>query len=51
MKRMLDRDLVEKQVYPTDRRGYFVAVTDHGRREIAAAAPGHLVPLLPTLAL
>ena len=43
VKRMLDRDLIEKQPCPQDRRGYFVAVTDHGRNEITAAAPGHLV--------
>jgi len=42
MKRMLERDLVEKQVCPTDRRGYFVAVTEQGWREVTAAAPGHL---------
>ena len=40
--RMLERGLVKKQQCPSDRRGFFVAVTAHGRREIAAAAPGHV---------
>ena len=42
LKRMLQRGLVDKQVCPTDRRGYFVAVTDSGRASIEAAAPGHV---------
>lgn len=42
IKRMLQRDLVEKQQCPADRRGYFVAVTPCGRQQITAAAPGHL---------
>ena len=42
LKRMLERGLVEKQSCPTDRRGYFVAVTEQGRQEIAAVAPGHV---------
>jgi DNA-binding MarR family transcriptional regulator len=42
LKRMLERDLVEKQKCPTDRRGYFVAITGTGRAELASAAPGHV---------
>lgn len=42
LKRMLERRLVEKQQCPTDRRGYFVAITAHGRAELSAAAPGHV---------
>ena len=40
--RMTKRGLVTKEKCPTDRRGSFVVVTDLGRSEIAAAAPGHL---------
>ncbi len=40
--RMAKRGLVGKEQCPTDRRGAFVVVTDDGRAEIAAAAPGHL---------
>jgi DNA-binding MarR family transcriptional regulator len=40
--RMAGRALVEKQQCPSDRRGAFVAVTDRGRAEIEAAAPGHV---------
>ena len=40
--RMTKRGLVTKEKCPTDRRGSFVVVTDFGRSEIAAAAPGHL---------
>jgi DNA-binding MarR family transcriptional regulator len=40
--RMSDRGLVEKQRCGDDRRGSFVAVTDKGRAEIEAAAPGHV---------
>lgn len=40
--RMAARGLVEKQPCDTDRRGAFVAVTTKGRREIEAAAPGHV---------
>jgi DNA-binding MarR family transcriptional regulator len=39
---MAGRALVEKQQCPSDRRGAFVAVTDRGRAEIEAAAPGHV---------
>ncbi|MFA9429143.1 MarR family winged helix-turn-helix transcriptional regulator [Egicoccus sp. AB-alg2] len=42
LKRMSARDLVEKQTCPTDRRGYFVAVTVDGREAIRNAAPGHV---------
>lgn len=40
--RMVDRGLVEKQRCDSDRRGYYVVVTARGRREIEAAAPGHV---------
>jgi DNA-binding MarR family transcriptional regulator len=54
--RMAGRSLVEKQRCASDRRGAFVAVTERGRAEIAAAAPGHVAavrrlfvdPLTPT---
>lgn len=40
--RMVERGLVRKQACTTDRRGGFVVVTARGRRQIAAAAPGHV---------
>jgi DNA-binding MarR family transcriptional regulator len=40
--RMADRGLVKKEKCDSDRRGAFVAVTPEGRREIEAAAPGHV---------
>ena len=40
--RMSGRGLVTKERCGTDRRGAFVAVTKRGRKEIAAAAPGHV---------
>lgn len=40
--RMADRRLVRKEKCGDDRRGAFVAVTAKGRKEIAAAAPGHV---------
>ena len=40
--RMADRGLVAKQKCDSDRRGAFVVITAHGRREIEAAAPGHV---------
>lgn len=40
--RMAKRDLVTKEKCDTDQRGAFVVVTDHGRAEIVAAAPGHV---------
>jgi DNA-binding MarR family transcriptional regulator len=40
--RMVARGLVEKETCDSDRRGAFVAVTAKGRREIEAAAPGHV---------
>jgi len=40
--RMAGRGLVEKQACDSDRRGAYVAVTSTGRKEIAAAAPGHV---------
>ncbi len=40
--RMAKRGLVEKRPSMTDRRGQVVSVTPLGRREIRAAAPGHV---------
>jgi DNA-binding MarR family transcriptional regulator len=40
--RMADRQLVEKQRCGEDRRGMDVVATPRGRREIEAAAPGHV---------
>jgi DNA-binding MarR family transcriptional regulator len=40
--RMAGRGLVVKEPCDSDRRGAFVAVTKQGRKEIAAAAPGHV---------
>ncbi len=40
--RMADRGLVKKERCDSDRRGAFVVVTDRGRQEIEAAAPGHV---------
>jgi DNA-binding MarR family transcriptional regulator len=40
--RMTDRGLVAKEKCDSDRRGAFVAITAAGRREIEAAAPGHV---------
>lgn len=40
--RMTARDLVSKEKCDSDRRGAFVVVTVNGRREIDAAAPGHV---------
>jgi DNA-binding MarR family transcriptional regulator len=40
--RMADRGLVKKEKCDSDRRGAFVVVTKRGRKEIAAAAPGHV---------
>jgi DNA-binding MarR family transcriptional regulator len=40
--RMANRGLVRKVPCGTDRRGAFVAATARGRREIEAAAPGHV---------
>ena len=40
--RMTERGLVAKEKCGDDRRGAFVVVTDHGRREIEASAPGHV---------
>jgi DNA-binding MarR family transcriptional regulator len=39
--RMADRGLVTKERCDSDRRGAFVAITNQGREEIEAAAPGH----------
>lgn len=40
--RMVDRGLVTKQKCDSDRRGFYVVLTARGRREIGAAAPGHV---------
>jgi DNA-binding MarR family transcriptional regulator len=40
--RMAGRGLVEKKKCDDDRRGAFVVVTKRGRKEIEAAAPGHV---------
>jgi DNA-binding MarR family transcriptional regulator len=40
--RMVDRGLVAKEKCDSDRRGAFVIITPQGRREIEAAAPGHV---------
>ena len=40
--RMGDRGLVTKEKCGVDRRGAYVAVTERGRKEIEAAAPGHV---------
>ena len=42
IKRMEARRLVERQDCVTDGRGLLVAITDHGRKAIADAAPGHV---------
>ena len=40
--RMADRGLVTKEKCDSDRRGAYVVVTRRGRKEIEAAAPGHV---------
>ena len=40
--RMASRGLVAKEKCDADRRGAFVVVTKEGRKEIEAAAPGHV---------
>lgn len=40
--RMVARGLVRRERCPSDQRGAFVVVTDHGRAAIEAAAPGHV---------
>ena len=40
--RMVDRGLVTKEACESDRRGAYVVVTKLGRKEIEAAAPGHV---------
>lgn len=40
--RMEKRGLVAKEPCGTDRRGAFIVITDHGREELAHAAPGHV---------
>ena len=40
--RMAERGLVKKEKCDADRRGAYVVITGRGRREIEAAAPGHV---------
>jgi DNA-binding MarR family transcriptional regulator len=40
--RMAERGLVRKLPCLTDRRGAFIAATARGRRQLGAAAPGHV---------
>lgn len=40
--RMANRGLLRKERCESDRRGAFVVVTERGRKEIQAAAPGHV---------
>ena len=40
--RMAERRLVTKEKCDSDRRGAYVAITNEGRKEIEAAAPGHV---------
>lgn len=40
--RMVERGLVTKERCDEDRRGFYVVLTARGRREIEAAAPGHV---------
>lgn len=42
IKRMEARRLVERRDCATDGRGLLVAITDHGRKAIDDAAPGHV---------
>jgi DNA-binding MarR family transcriptional regulator len=42
VRRMAERGLVKKEKCAADRRGSFVSVTQAGRKEIEAAAPGHV---------
>jgi DNA-binding MarR family transcriptional regulator len=42
IKRMETRRLVERQDCATDGRGLLVAISEHGRRAIQDAAPGHV---------
>ena len=40
--RMAERGLVQKEKCDSDRRGAYVVVTRRGRKELEAAAPGHV---------
>jgi len=40
--RMVERGLVTREKCDSDRRGAFVVITQLGRRELDAAAPGHV---------
>ena len=40
--RMSERGLVRREKCDSDRRGAFVVITPAGRRELRAAAPGHV---------
>jgi DNA-binding MarR family transcriptional regulator len=41
--RMAARGLVRRERCPSDGRGAFIVVTERGRKELAAAAPGHVL--------
>ncbi|BBZ35930.1 MarR family winged helix-turn-helix transcriptional regulator [Mycolicibacterium confluentis] len=41
LRRMRDRDLVERRDSPDDRRGAVIALTEAGQRHLRVAAPGH----------
>ncbi len=42
IRRMTQRDLVEKRECSSDARGIVVVITGHGRAKLAQAAPGHV---------
>lgn len=42
VERMCDRGLVTKEKCASDRRSAYVVITQRGREEITAAAPGHV---------
>ena len=39
--RMVAAELVSREPYPGDRRGYYAAITEKGRAVLERAAPGH----------
>ena len=42
LSRMAERGLIKKEKCDADRRGAYIVVTKRGRKEIEAAAPGHV---------
>lgn len=40
--RMIARDLIDRRACPDDGRGALVSLTEHGRRTVEGAAPGHV---------